>query len=159
MTFPESEAWAPSCRASSGLSSSVSSSSGLLPRVTDGCCSPSSSCSWDAGSRAMECSGVGVVFFCFGILFFFFLHRPQGAYGCRMIVSLFIGEEKYKLKSCTQNSRVLLSRMFFLLVLGEIPFSILPKAFSKLFNFICLCDSVELVLNLEENKLMCIKHY
>lgn len=75
-----------------------------------------------------------------------------------MIFSLFIGEEKYKQKSCTQNC-VLLSRMFFLLVLGEVPFSTEPQVFSKLFNFICLCDSVKLVLNLEENKIMHIQHY
>lgn len=47
---------------------------------------------------------------------------------------------------------MLLSRVFFLLLLDNAPFSTEPKGFSELFNFICLCDSVKLVLNLEENK-------
>lgn len=91
-------------------------------------------------------------------LFCLLLHRPQGACGCRIIINLFIGEEKYKHKSCTQNSCMLLARMFFLLVLDTVPFSTEQKGFSELFNFICLCDSVKLVLNLEGKK-MCIQHY
>lgn len=101
---------------------------------------------------AVQCDAEG-----FFIYFIFLLPRPQGACGYRIISSCLL--EKYERKSRMLSCHMLLSRIFFLLLLDNAPFSTEPKGFSELFNFISLCDSVKLALNLEENKIMPMQYY
>lgn len=64
-----------------------------------------------------------------GLFVYFLLHRAQGPCGCPVIISLSTGEEKCKHNSCIQNSCMLVSRIFFLLVLDKFLFPLSRKVF------------------------------
>lgn len=64
-----------------------------------------------------------------GLFVYFLLHRAQGPCGCPIILSLSTGDEKSKHKSCIQNSCMLLSRIFFILVLDKFLFQLSQKVF------------------------------
>lgn len=64
-----------------------------------------------------------------GLFVYFLSHRAQGPCGCPIIISLSTGDEKSKHKSCIQNSCMLLSRIFFFLVLDKFHFPLSWKVF------------------------------
>lgn len=66
---------------------------------------------------------------CWGLFVYFLLHRAQGPCGCPIFISLSTGEGKSKHKSCIENSCMLLSRVFFLLVLDKFLFPLSQKVF------------------------------